>query len=51
MSCENEVEQQIACGPYGMDSKTIISKCGTTGNDGEQTQIDVILLEHFGVEE
>jgi len=35
MSCENEVEQQIACGPYGMDSKSIMGKCGTTGNDGE----------------
>jgi len=40
MTCDNKVEQQIACGPYGMDSKTIISKCGTTGNDGETLVCD-----------
>ena len=39
--CENKVEQQVACGPYGMDSKTIRAKCGTTGHDGETLVCDI----------
>jgi len=41
MKCNNKIEQHVPCGPYGMDSKTIMGQCGTTGNDGEVLVCDM----------
>ena len=35
MSCTNQVEQCVPCGPFGAYAKTLLSKCGTTGIHGE----------------